>query len=97
MEFILTLGHPIYTAMRKFLLLLTTVFFIISFPVFSQSTDKQIEKQKISLGIKSGVNISRLKLNGKIPGVMNSDFRTGFVAGAFVNFPAGKSPISFQP
>jgi outer membrane protein OmpA-like peptidoglycan-associated protein len=63
----------------------------------SQSTDKQTEKQKISLGIKTGVNVSRLKLNGKIPGVVNSDFRTGFVAGAFVNFPAGKSPFSFQP
>ena len=49
------------------------------------------------LGIKSGVNVSRLKLNGKIPGVMNSDFRTGFVAGAFVNFPIKKYPISIQP
>ena len=93
LEFILTLGHPIYTAMRKFVLLLTTVFFIISLPVLSQT----IEKQKVSLGIKTGANVSRLKLNGKIPGVVNSDFRTGFVAGAFVNFPAGKSPISFQP
>ena len=93
MEFILTLGHPIYTAMRKFVLLLTTVFFIISFPVLSQTTDKQ----KVSLGIKTGVNVSRLKLNGKIPGVMSSDFRTGFVAGAFVNFPAGRSPFSIQP
>ena len=83
--------------MRKFVLLLTTVFCVISLPVLSQSTDKQTEKQKISLGIKTGVNVSRLKLNGKIPGVVNSDFRTGFVAGAFVNFPAGKSPFSFQP
>ena len=83
--------------MRKFVLLLTTVFCVISLPLLSQSTDKQIEKQKISLGIKTGVNISRLKLNGKIPGVINSDFRTGLVAGAFVNFPAGKSPFSFQP
>ena len=41
LEFILTLGHPIYTAMRKFVLLLTTVFFIISLPVLGQSTDKQ--------------------------------------------------------
>ena len=83
--------------MRKFVLLLTTVFCVISLPLLSQSTDKQTEKQKISLGIKTGVNISRLKLNGKIPGVINSDFRTGLVAGAFVNFPAGKSPFSFQP
>src|SRR5258705_2975951 len=79
--------------MRKFVLLLTTVLFIISLPVLSQSVDKQ----KISLGIKTGVNVSRLKLNGKVPGVMNSDFRTGFVTGAFVNFPAGRSPFSFQP
>ena len=83
--------------MRKFVLLLTTVFFVISSPLLSQTTDKQVEKQKISLGIKTGVNVSRLKLNGKIPGVINSDFRTGFVAGAFVNFPAGKSPFSIQP
>ena len=93
LEFILTLGHPIYTAMRKFVLLLTTVFFIISLPALSQTTDKQ----KVMFGIKTGVNVSRLKLNGKIPGLINSDFRTGFVAGAFVNFPVGKSPISFQP
>jgi len=79
--------------MRKFVLLLTTVFFIISFPVLSQTTDKQ----KVSIGIKTGANVSRLKLNGKIPGVINSDFRTGFVAGAFVNLPAGKSPFSIQP
>ena len=80
--------------MRKFVLLLTSVFFvIISLPVSSQTSPKQ----KVSLGIKSGVNVSRLKLNGKIPGVMSSDFRTGFVAGAFVSFPVRKSPFSIQP
>lgn len=80
--------------MRKFLLLLPSVFFfLISLSVSSQTSTKQ----KISLGIKSGVNVSRLKLNGKIPGVITSDFRTGFVAGTFMSFPVGKSPFSIQP
>ena len=81
--------------MRKFVLLLTTVFvIIISLPASSQTTGIR----KTSLGIKSGLNISKLKLNGKIPGILNSDYRTGFVAGAFVNFPVGKkSPFSIQP
>jgi hypothetical protein len=92
-EFILTLGHPIYTAMRKFVLLLITVFFIISLPAIGQSTDKQ----KVSFGIKSGVNVSRLNLNGNSSDLVSSDFRTGFVAGAFVNIPTRKFPISFQP
>ena len=81
--------------MRKFVLLLTTVFvIIISLPASSQTT----ENRKTSLGIKTGVNVSRLRLNGKIPGIMTSNYRTGFVAGAFVNFPVGKkSPFSIQP
>ena len=81
--------------MRKFVLLLTTVFvIIISLPASSQTT----EDRKTSLGIKTGVNVSRLKLNGKIPGLLTSSYRTGFVAGAFVNFPVGKkSPFSIQP
>lgn len=56
-----------------------------------------MEKKKISVGIKNGVNISRFKLDGKIPGVMENHFRTGYVAGAFVNFPIHKSPFSVQP
>ena len=81
--------------MRKFVLLLTTVFvIIISFPASSQTTDTR----KTSFGIKTGLNVSRLDLNGKIPGIINSDFRTGFVAGTFINFPVGKkSPFSIQP
>ena len=79
--------------MRKFLLLLTTIFFIVSSGGLCQTT----EKQKVALGIKTGVNVTRFKLNGKNAGVVSSGFRTGFVAGAFVNFPAGRSPISFQP
>jgi outer membrane protein OmpA-like peptidoglycan-associated protein len=82
-----------HAVMRKFVLLLTSVFLLISLPLLSQPTDKQ----KVSLGIKTGVNVSRLNLNGKIPGVLNSDLRTGYVAGAFINFPVGKSPFSFQP
>lgn len=80
--------------MRKFVLFFSTVLFIISLPAVSQTTDKR----KLSLGIKTGTNISKLKLNGKIPGIMTSEFRTGFVAGAFLNFPVGKkSPFSIQP
>lgn len=79
--------------MRKIVLLLTTVFIVIS--SFAQTPTA--EKQKVSLGIKTGMNLSKMKLNGKIPGLLESDFRRGFVAGAFVNVPFGKSPISFQP
>ena len=81
--------------MRKFVLLLTTVFvIIISFPASGQTPDTR----KTSFGIKTGLNVSRLDLNGKIPGIINSDFRTGFVAGTFINFPVGKkSPFSIQP
>lgn len=94
LEFILTLGHPIYTAMRKFVQLLITVFFTcFSLYIFAQTADKQ----KVSLGLKSGVNVSKLNLNGKTSNLINSDFRTGFVAGAFVNFPINKSPVSIQP
>lgn len=77
--------------MSKFVLLLTSVF-IISLSVSSQTT----EKQKLSVGIKSGVNISRLNFNEKIPDGFNSDLRTGFVAGAFVTYPVAKSPFSIQ-
>lgn len=85
--------------MRKFLLLLTTVFIIILSPASAQTPGPgEQEKRKVSLGIKTGVNVSKLKLNGKIPGLMTTEFRTGFVAGAFLNFPVGKkSPFSIQP
>src|SRR5204863_937549 len=78
--------------MRNFFLLLTTVFFIISLSTTAQSTNKQ----KVSFGIKSGVNVSRLNLYGNSSDLVTSDFRTGFVAGAFVNFPTKKSWLSFQ-
>ena len=79
--------------MRKIVLLLSTVFIFI----LSSAQQPAAEKQKVSLGIKTGINFSKLRLNGKIPGVLESDYRRGFVAGAFVNFPFGKSPISLQP
>jgi outer membrane protein OmpA-like peptidoglycan-associated protein len=79
--------------MRNFLLLLTTVFFIISLPAIGQSTDKQ----KASFGIKTGINVSKLNLNGNSSDLISSDYRTGFVAGAFVNIPIRKFPISVQP
>ncbi|HET9434944.1 MAG TPA: outer membrane beta-barrel protein, partial [Chitinophagaceae bacterium] len=77
--------------MIKFVLLLTSVF-IISLSVSSQTTDKQ----KVSVGLKSGVNVSRLKFNEKIPDGFNSNLRTGFVAGAFLTYPVAKSPFSIQ-
>lgn len=79
--------------MRRFLLLHTSLFFIFSTPALSQTTDTS----KVMFGIKTGLNVSRLKLNGKTTGVVNSNFRTGFVAGAFINFPVKKSPFSIQP
>lgn len=80
--------------MRRFILIFSRVFFIIaSLPALGQTA----EKQKIGLGIKTGINVSKLNLNGKTPGPTTSEFRTGFVAGAFVNFPMQKSPFSIQP
>ena len=79
--------------MGRFLLLHTSLFFIFLTPALSQTTDTS----KVIFGIKTGLNVSRLKLNGKTTGVVNSNFRTGFVAGAFVNFPVKKSPFSIQP
>jgi outer membrane protein OmpA-like peptidoglycan-associated protein len=94
MDFILTLGHQPCIAMRKFFLLIIRVFFItISLPALSQTAGKQ----KVGVGIKTGVNVSKLNLYGKVPDPMTSDFRTGFVAGAFVNFPVQKTPFSIQP
>ena len=85
--------------MRKFVLLLTTVCIIFLSPASAQTSGTtDPEKKKVSLGIKSGVNVSKFRLNGKIPGIMTSRYRTGFVAGAFLNFPTGqKSPFSIQP
>jgi outer membrane protein OmpA-like peptidoglycan-associated protein len=80
--------------MRKFVLTFFTGFFLF-FNLSAQSPSTG--KKKVSAGILSGVNISKLKLDGKGAGVIKSDFRTGFVAGAFVNFPAKKSPFSIQP
>ncbi|TMI89027.1 MAG: PorT family protein [Bacteroidetes bacterium] len=79
--------------MRKFFLLLTTVIFIFSKSTIAQSTNKQ----KVSFGIKSGVNVSRLNLSGNSADRVTSNFRTGFVAGAFVHIPIKKFPISIQP
>ena len=71
--------------MRKFLLLLTTVFIIILSPASAQTPGPgEQEKRKVSLGIKTGVNVSKLKLNGKIPGLMTTEFRTGFLHDLFL-------------
>lgn len=79
--------------MRRIVLLLTTVFTIF----LSSAQTPTTEKQKVSLGLITGLNISKLELNGNGSGLLESDFRRGFVAGAFVNFPFSKSPISLQP
>lgn len=93
-EFILTLGQSIYAAMRKFLLFLPIILcLVIELPAQEKKTDKP----RVSAGVKTGMNISRLRLDGKIAGILESDFRRGFVAGGFVNVPFGKSPFSFQP
>ena len=93
LEFILTLGQSIYTAMRK-----SGLFFPIILCLCIQLTaqEKKDDKPKVTAGVKTGLNISRLRLDDKIAGVFESNFRTGFVAGAFVNFPFGSSPVSFQ-
>jgi hypothetical protein len=48
-------------------------------------------------GIKTGVNVARFNLNGNLSDLVNSDFRTGFVAGAFVNFPTKNLRSLFNP
>ncbi len=92
--FILTLGHLIYTAMRKIVLLITNVFFL-CLMISAQSPSS--DKKKPSFGIKAGMNFSKLKLDGIGSGLLNSNLRSGFVAGAFVNFPCKKKPFSIQP
>lgn len=80
--------------MRKFLLALFILFIaFISTPVYGQTNDKP----KTSVGIMTGLDISKLRLNGKTSGLYSSKYRTGFVAGAFLNFPFKKSPFSIQP
>lgn len=94
MELIITLGQPIHIAMGKILLLLV-LFFFTCFQTTAQNPPTG--KKKVSFGIKNGLNISHFHLEGKIPGLIESDFRTGYVAGAFVSFPVGKSPFTVQP
>lgn len=79
--------------MRKIVLLFPTVLFIF----FSSAQTPTSEKSKPSLGIKTGLNISRLRLTGTGSALLECDFRTGFVAGAFANFPLTKSSLSLQP
>src|SRR5687767_13090477 len=80
--------------MSKFVLFFTSFIFL-CFDLTAQN--KPTTKQKASAGVKTGINISRFRLDGKIAGVLESNFRTGFVAGAFVNLPFGRSPFSIQP
>lgn len=53
--------------------------------------------KKPYFGIKSGINFTKLKLDGKLSGTIESNYRTGFVAGAFFNVPLGRRPFSIQP
>lgn len=80
--------------MSKFVLFFTSCIFLC---LDLTAQEKIITKPKASAGIKTGINISRFRLDGKIAGVLESNFRTGFVAGAFVNLPFGRSPFSIQP
>ena len=80
--------------MSKFVLFFTGFIFLC---LDLTAQNKPTTKPKASAGIKTGINISRLRLDGKIAGVLESNFRTGFVAGAFINVPFGRSPFSIQP
>ena len=77
--------------MRKFVLVLSSIL-CVCLSVMAQQT-----RQKPSFGIKGGVNISKLKLDGQVSGVIESNYRTGLAAGAFINFPLGRRPFSIQP
>ncbi len=79
-----------------------TVFTLITALFFCTSIDAQkklteiLDFKKTSFGIKSGANLSKVALNGKIAGVLESNYRRGFVAGAFVTIPIFKMPLSVQ-
>ena len=79
--------------MRKIVLVLTSILFLCL-----QLTAQQVKtKQKPSFGILGGLNVTKLRLEGPNSGLIESDYRTGLAAGAFVNFQLGKRPFSLQP
>lgn len=83
--------------MRKIVFILANVLFLSSTVDAQKKLVEILDFNKTSLGIKTGTNISKAALSGKIAGVLESNYRRGFVAGAFVNIPVFNSPLSVQP
>ena len=67
-----------YSAMRKFI----TIFLII---ILSSSGVFAQKKNRSSFGLKSGINFSSLRLDGTGAGAWETKWKTGLVAGGFVN------------
>lgn len=75
--------------MRKFLFPLTALLFA-SLTMLAQN------KEKASFGLKTGLNISDLRVKGPLSGNISPRLRTGFVFGSFVNIPLSNK-VSLQP
>ncbi len=86
-----------YTAMRKFLIVLTVFSFVTS-SLLAQDK-KSHKKFHVDYGLKTGINITRFNLadlkDAAAPNITEK-WRTGFVFGAFLNTPIYKK-FSFQP
>ena len=67
-----------FSAMRKFI----TIFLI---TILSSSGVFAQKKNRSSFGIKSGINFSTLRLDGTGSGAWKTEWKTGLVAGGFVN------------
>ena len=78
-----------YSAMRKFLII-----FLIT--ILSSSVVFAQKKNRASFGIKSGINFSTLRLDGTGSGAWETDWKTGLVAGGFVNVQISKR-FAIQP
>lgn len=75
--------------MRKII----TIFIVTVFACSSlQAQDK---KNRSAFGLKSGINCSSFRLDGTAASFWSDEWKTGFVAGFFVEIPAGK--FSVQP
>ncbi len=75
--------------MRKWIPFLIVIFF----------ADSLLYAQKghhTAFGIKSGINFSTLRISGPASSVLDANWKTGFVVGAFVKIPVG-SNLAIQP
>jgi hypothetical protein len=75
--------------MRKFI----TIFLII---ILSSSGLLAQKKNRSSFGLKSGINFSSLRLDGTGSGGWTTEWKTGLVAGGFVNIQVSKH-FAIQP